>query len=143
MADEPELDSRDYETEIQRALLAPWIREKTCEICKRKVKLLRMDEPFEGSMFCLAMMGVENGCKEGDCDTPATPGRLAKWYEWGKAKLLADQRDHVIKALREEIDLIESGGRQADPMVDGRKNNWKKRTAEREREERYGGSETD
>ena len=139
MADEPELDPREYESPIQTALLAPWIREKVCEICKKKFKLLRMDEPHEGPMFCLAMADQENGCKESDCDTPATPGRWAKWYEWGEAKLRADRQDHAIKALRDEIELIESGGRQADPMVDGRRNNWKKRKAEREREERYGG----
>ena len=124
-----DIDPKDYENKMQTTYLAPWQRRTTCEICSLQFKLLRMDTPHGGDMFCIAMLDHPNGCKPEDCSTLATPGRWAKWYEWGKARLEADQKDNAvalqIRRARRQLEFTERGGWREDPMEDGRVDNWK------------------
>jgi len=56
-------------------------------------------------MFCVALAGEPNGCKPGDCDAVATPGRIAKWYEWAGEQLrrrdMAERQDIAIRKRRQ------------------------------------------
>lgn len=87
--------------------MGKWQLDCACCVAHSKIFVGKGPEvvPLEGSMFCALMMDVPNGCKPGDCDVKATPGRLAKWYEWTGEQLrrrdVAERQDVAIRKRRQ------------------------------------------